>query len=83
LEYQCVEDGASINVPPNSLRDPNVGPRVKQRKKKKIGACSLIRSTSRVKGMMEFWTGTRMNSQAQVQDEINLHNKKKRAISAS
>jgi len=33
-------------VPPNSLRDPNVGPKTKQWKKKKIGAYSLIHGTS-------------------------------------
>jgi hypothetical protein len=30
------------DVPPNSLRNPNVGLRTKQYKKKIIGACSLI-----------------------------------------
>jgi hypothetical protein len=38
------------DVPPNSLRNPNVGPRVKQQKQKKIKACSLVRNTSRVGG---------------------------------
>jgi hypothetical protein len=32
-------------VPPNSLKDPKVGPRAKQRKKKKVGAHSLTHST--------------------------------------
>jgi len=35
---------------PNSSRDPNVGPKTKQQKKKKVGAHSLTRSTSGVKG---------------------------------
>jgi len=37
-------------MPPNSSRDPKVGPRVKQYKKKKVGACSLTLNTSRVGG---------------------------------
>jgi hypothetical protein len=39
-----------FDTPPNSLRDPNVGPKVKHRKKKRIGACFLAHSTSRVGG---------------------------------
>ncbi len=39
-----------IDAPLNFLGDPKVGPRVKQRKNKIIGAHSLIRSTSRVGG---------------------------------
>jgi hypothetical protein len=39
----------SINdMPPNSLRDPKVGSRAKQRNKKKVGARSLTRNTSRL-----------------------------------
>jgi len=37
-------------MPPNSSRDPKVCPRVKQRKKKRIGAHSLIHNTSGVGG---------------------------------
>jgi len=37
-------------VPANSLRDPNVGPKMKQWKKKKIGAHSLTHGTSGVGG---------------------------------
>ncbi len=33
--------------------------------------------------MLEFWDGTRMNSQARIQDEINLHNQEKKVVSAS
>jgi len=33
--------------------------------------------------MLELWDGTRMKSQARVQDEVNLHNKKKKVVSAS
>jgi len=40
-------------VPPNSSRDPKVGLRVKQWKKKKVGACSLIRSTLGVGGCVK------------------------------
>jgi len=33
--------------------------------------------------MLELQDGTRMNSQAKVQNEVNLHNQEKRAISAN
>ncbi len=33
--------------------------------------------------MLEFQDETKMNSQVKVQDDINLHNQEKRAISAS
>jgi hypothetical protein len=33
------------DVPPNSLKDPNVGPKTKQHKKKKVGAHSLTCNT--------------------------------------
>jgi len=33
--------------------------------------------------MLEFWDGTRKKSQARVQNEINLHNQKKKAVNAS
>jgi hypothetical protein len=40
----------SINddAPSNSLRDPNVGPKMKQWKKKGVGAHSLVCNTFRV-----------------------------------
>jgi len=38
------------DVPPNSSKDSKMGPRTKQRKKKKVGACSLTRNTLRVRG---------------------------------
>ncbi len=37
-------------MPPNSSRDPMVGPKVKQRKKKKVGARSFTRNTLGVGG---------------------------------
>jgi len=37
-------------MPPNSSRDPKMGPKEKQQKKKKIGACSLTHNTLRVGG---------------------------------
>jgi hypothetical protein len=41
----------SVNdAPPKSLGDPKVGPKMKQQKKKRVGACSLIRSTLGVGG---------------------------------
>jgi len=36
------------DVPPNSLRNPNVDPKVKQHKQKKIRAHSLVHNTSGV-----------------------------------
>jgi hypothetical protein len=38
-----------VNAPPNSLRNLNVGPIMKQWKKKKVEACFLACNTSRVK----------------------------------
>jgi hypothetical protein len=37
-----------FNTPPNSLKDPNVSPRMKQQKKKKVETCSLAHNTSGV-----------------------------------
>jgi len=68
-------------VSPNSSRDPKVGPRTKQQKKKKVGACSL--KLQGQEGMLELQDGTRMNSQARIQNKINLHNLEKRAIGAN
>jgi hypothetical protein len=39
-----------FDMPPNSSRDPKVGPKVKQRKKKRVGACSLTHNTLGVRG---------------------------------
>jgi hypothetical protein len=39
-----------VDMPPNSLKNPSVGPRAKQRKKKKVGAHSLTCSTSGIGG---------------------------------
>jgi hypothetical protein len=39
-----------IDVPPNSLRDPKVGHRVKRRKRKGVRACFLVHSTFGVGG---------------------------------
>ncbi len=38
------------DAPPNSSRDPKVGPKAKQRKKKRVGACSLTCNTLGVGG---------------------------------
>jgi len=38
------------DMPPNSSKDPKVGPKMKQQKKKRIGAHSLTRSTLGVGG---------------------------------
>jgi hypothetical protein len=39
-----------LDLPPNSLRDPNVGPKVKKWKNKRVGARSLTCSTSGIGG---------------------------------
>jgi hypothetical protein len=33
--------------------------------------------------VLEFWDGVKTNSQARVQNEINMHNKGKKIINAS
>lgn len=66
--------------PQNFVRDPNVGPRVKQWKKKRIGACSLTCSISGVGGHVK--TSNEL-AQERVQDETNLHNQEKGAVSAN
>jgi hypothetical protein len=38
-----------IDMPPNFVGDPKVGPKMIQRKKNRVGACSLICNTLRVK----------------------------------
>ncbi len=45
-----------------------------EKRKKKIGAHSLIRSTLGVGGHTRALDGTRTNSQAKVQNEVNMHN---------
>jgi hypothetical protein len=45
---------------PNSSRDPKVGPRAKQQKKKRVGACSL--KLQGQEGMLEIQDGIKMNS---------------------
>jgi len=60
-----------------------VGPRVKKKKKKKVGAHSLIRNTLGIGGCAKTLGWTRMNPQVKIQDEINLHNQKKRVVSAN
>jgi hypothetical protein len=56
---------------------------MKQQKKKRIGARPLIHNMLKWEGVLELQDGTRTNSQVKVQDGINLHNPKKRAISVS
>jgi len=40
----------NIDAPPNSSKDPRMGPKEKQQKKKRVGACSLTHNISRVGG---------------------------------
>ncbi len=42
-----------FDAPLNSLRDPKVGPKVKQHKKKKIRVRSLVHDTYKVRGHVE------------------------------
>ncbi len=39
-----------IDMPPNFLRDPKMGHRIKQQKKKRVEGCFLICSTFKVGG---------------------------------
>jgi hypothetical protein len=57
---------------------------VKQWKNKRVGPRFLTCNTSRVGGRAgALWDGTSTNSQAKVQDVINLHNQEKRVIGAN
>jgi hypothetical protein len=67
-------------MPPNSLKDPKVGPKAKQQKNKRARAHLTFR---RHEGVLELQDGIKLNSQVKVQDEVNLHNQEKKAISAS
>jgi len=55
-------------VPPNSSRDPKLGPKLKEWKKKKVGAHSLTHSTLGIKRHAKAPRWTRKNSQVRVQD---------------
>jgi hypothetical protein len=70
-------------MPSNFSSDPKVGPRGKQQEKKRVGARLLTHNILKVGGMLELWDGIRLNSQARVQDEVNLHNLEKKTIRAS
>ncbi len=51
LEFHVHNDVSQLainDMPSNSSRDPKVGPKMKHRKKKRAGACSLTCNTSRV-----------------------------------
>jgi hypothetical protein len=48
--YVMLAFSGNVDTPLNSSRDPKVGPRAKQQKKKKVGACFLIHSISGVRG---------------------------------
>jgi len=60
-----------------------VGPKAKRRKKKRVGARSLIHSILGVRGHARGPDGIRTISQARVKNEINLHNQEKRVVNAS
>jgi hypothetical protein len=42
------------DTPPNFLKDPNVGPIIKQQKNKKVRAHSSIHNISKVKGRVKI-----------------------------
>jgi hypothetical protein len=51
IKYCCFDEIHIIgNVPLNSLRNPNMGPKMKQQKNKRIGAHSLTHNISGVGG---------------------------------
>ncbi len=51
IKYCCFDEIHIVgDLPLNSLRNPNVGPKVKQQKNKIIGARSLACNTSKVSG---------------------------------
>ncbi len=58
--------GKNFQNAPNFSKDPKLGPRTKQRKKKRIGACSLTHNTLGVGGRARVWDGTKTNSQLRV-----------------
>jgi hypothetical protein len=68
---------ANSDAPPNSLKDLDANSKVKTTEKE-VGVCSLSHSTWGVKGACwSFGMGNRTNSQAKVQDEINLYNQER------
>ncbi len=72
------------DVLPNAfIRDLNVGPKMKQQKKKIVGARSLIHNILGVGRHARAPDGIRTNSQARVQNEVNLHNIKNKVINAN
>ncbi len=71
------------DMPPNSSKDPKVGPKMKQLKKNRVGARSLIHGTLRVGRCVGISGWIKTNSQVKVQDDTNLHNQEKKAINAS
>ncbi len=54
------------DMPPNSLKDPNLSFKMKQRKKKRVRAHFLIRNTSRVEGHVEApkWDQNKLTSES-------------------
>jgi hypothetical protein len=60
--------------PPNSSKNPKVGPKMKWWKKKKVGARSLIHNTSEVRRHVRAPEWDMENSQARFQNEVNMHN---------
>ncbi len=68
------QNKGSSDVPSNSLKDPKMGPRVKQQKNKRIERHSLICNTSNVQGCVRAPRQDQDDSQTKIQDEINPHN---------
>jgi hypothetical protein len=73
-EWKHITRGLN-DTPPNSLKDSYVNPKVKTMEGKGVGVRSLAYNTLGVKGACwNVGMSIRMNSQARIQNEINLHN---------
>ncbi len=79
LEILAKETKITNDTPLNSLKDLDVNLTMKTMEEKRIGVLSLARNTLKVRGTCwSFGMGTKMNSQARIQDEINLHNQERK-----
>jgi hypothetical protein len=70
-----------IDAPTNSLKDPKVGPRMKQRKKNRVGACSITCSTLGVGGCVGvFGMGLRQTHKRKFKMMSTYTTKKKKQL---
>ncbi len=70
-----------VDMPPNSLRDPKVGRKMKS-PKKKFGHAPWFATLLRQENVLELWDEIRANSQVNVQDKVNLHKQGKKVVNA-